>query len=73
MTFVKSSHQQPLEHTNYVTCLTKINKSLNEEKAVQMLVIGTEHGGLLFMDPSGLLIKRELKLPSTPVQLISEG
>ena len=30
-------------HKNYITCMSKINKNLDEEKAVQLLLVGTEH------------------------------
>lgn len=32
-----------LIHKNFITCLGKINKNLDEEKTVQMLIVGTEH------------------------------
>jgi hypothetical protein len=67
MAFVKAHKQQSLEHINYVTCMTKINKSLNEEKAIQMLVVGTEHCDVIVLEPSGLSVKTSFKLPSQPV------
>ena len=30
-------------HKNYITCMSKINKSLDEEKTIQLLLVGTEH------------------------------
>jgi hypothetical protein len=38
-----------------------------------MLVVGTEHSSVLFMDPGGQAVKLEVKVPSQPVQLICEG
>lgn len=32
-----------LIHKNFITCMGKINKNLDEEKTVQMLIVGTEH------------------------------
>ena len=40
-------------HKNYITCMSKINKNLDEEKAVQLLLVGTEHSQLLILEPNG--------------------
>ena len=44
-------------HKNYITCLSKINKSLDEEKTIQQLIVGTEHSQLIFLDPKGQSIQ----------------
>jgi hypothetical protein len=41
--FFNSKKTAALIHKNFITCLSKINKNLDEEKAVQMLILGTEH------------------------------
>jgi hypothetical protein len=40
--YIKKKRNMPLEHHNYITCLTRVNKQLDEEKAQQMLVVCTE-------------------------------
>ena len=47
-------------HKNYITCMVKINKNLDEEKAVQHLIVGTEHNQLLILEPNGQQIKLEI-------------
>ena len=73
MAFFEEKKNQALVHENFITCMSKINKNLNEEKTIQMLVVGTEHNHVFFLDPNGQAVKREALLPSQPVQLICEG
>ena len=53
--------------------MTKINKSLDEEKAVQMLLVGTEHQELILLEPNGLGIKLKIELRSVPVFILATG
>ena len=41
--FFNLKRNAALIHKNFITCLGKINKSLDEEKCPQMLIVGTEH------------------------------
>lgn len=60
-------------HQNFVTCIGVIQKGLDEEKAVSQLVIGTENGELLIMDPGVKQIKNKIELKSVPVYLDVQG
>lgn len=60
-------------HKNYITCLGRINRNMDEEKSVQMLVIGTEHCDVLFLQANCQKIEKELKVPSVPVLFHIEG
>ena len=60
-------------HKNYITCLGRINKNMDEEKAVQMLVIGTEHCDVLFLQANCQKIEKEVKVSSVPVLFHIEG
>jgi len=71
--FYEKKKHLAIVHNNYITCMSKINKSLDEEKTIQMLVVGTEHSQLFFLAPNGQDVKKEVKLPSVPVFLICEG
>lgn len=73
MVFYQEKKKLGLVHDNYITCMTKINKGLDDEKAVQMLILGTEHCQVLFLEPNGQVVKQEVVIPSQPVQLVSEG
>ena len=41
--FFNLKRNAALIHKNFITCLSKINKNMDEEKAVQLLLVGTEH------------------------------
>ena len=47
--------------------MSKINKSLDEEKTVQQLVVGTEHSQLIFLESNGQKVAMEVQLKSVPV------
>ena len=41
--FFEKRKSSALLHKNFITCMSKISKELDEEKWTQMLVLGTEH------------------------------
>lgn len=58
---------------NFATCMSKINKSLEEEKCQSHLLIGTESKHLIVMEPSGMKEKKRYLLPSVPVFIQPSG
>jgi Ciliary BBSome complex subunit 1 len=65
--FARSNYTQLIQHQNYITCLSKVNKSLDEEKTVQLLIVGTESKDLYVLDNSGMAIKKKITgLKSVP-------
>jgi Bardet-Biedl syndrome 1 protein len=50
-----------------------LNKSMQNERAVGMLVVGTESQHILIMDPSGTAIQKKVQLPSVPVFIAITG
>lgn len=71
--YIMQKRNMPLVHQNYITCLSRINKQLDEEKAQQMLVVGTEQGQVVFLAPSGNEVKLTIQLEAVPVHLQCEG
>jgi len=71
--FFSLKRSAALLHKNYITCLGRINKSRDEEKTVQMLVVGTEHEQIIILEPSGQKVKAEIKLKSVPVFILCDG
>jgi len=70
---VESTKGTELRQVNYVTCMSKINKNIDEDKAVSQLIVGTENKLLLVLDPSGMKVLQEYKLASVPTQILAEG
>ncbi|TNV81162.1 hypothetical protein FGO68_gene3820 [Halteria grandinella] len=66
MEYARQNYTMLIQHQNFITCMTRINKSLDEEKAVSMLVIGTEQRNIFIMDQSGMSVKKQITLKSVP-------
>ena len=60
-------------HKNFVSCMAKINKAVDDEKTQGLLVIGTESKEVLILDKAGMDIQKSIKLPSVGVFLIAQG
>jgi len=58
-------------HRNFIVNMTKIYKSIEDEKSQSMLVVGTENSEILIIDKSGLSITQSFKLPSVPVFIVA--
>jgi Bardet-Biedl syndrome 1 protein len=47
--------------------MSKVNKGLEEEKAVQMLILGTESKDIFILESNGIAIKKKITgLKSVP-------
>ena len=55
-----------IQHHNFITCLSRINKSLDEDKAVSVVLVGTESKELHVLETSGMSIKKTYTLKSVP-------
>ena len=71
--FVEDSKGTELYEKNFVTCMSRINKSIDEDKSTSQLIIGTECKQLLVVDTNGSSFVQEFKLRSQPVQILIEG
>lgn len=55
--YVQAQLPLPLLQMTVVTCMETLNKNMEGERAVSMLVVGTEAGYVLIMDPSGTTVQ----------------
>jgi len=53
--------------------MTKIQKSLDEEKTVTQLIVGTENKELIILEASGVEIKQQLVIEDVPTQILAKG
>lgn len=58
MEFSRQNQSQVLQHQNFISCMAKINKNMDEDKAVSMLVLGTEQKQVIILDHSGMSVKK---------------
>ena len=71
--FVEQWKQQPLEHDCSVTCMEVICKSHDNERAVGMVVLGTEGSQVLILEPAATAVQRVVDLPSVPCLIAISG
>ncbi|EGT57560.1 hypothetical protein CAEBREN_25891 [Caenorhabditis brenneri] len=60
-----------IANTASITCITKMMKSMAE--SLDILIIGTEHCNLYFLDSQAFTLLHEVKLSSVPVSLCAYG
>ena len=41
-------------HMNFISCMTKINKAVDDEKTQGLLVLGTENKEILILEKTGM-------------------
>ena len=71
--FVEEQRDRPLAAQTVCTCMETLRKELEEDDAVSMLVVGTENGHVLILDPAGTAVVKQWKLPSAPVYMAVSG
>lgn len=64
---------QPLDRLIPITCLGVLQRSSYDEKAASSLVVGTEHGKLLFLNPHATQPLFWVDLPSPPTSIVCKG
>ena len=47
---------------NFITCMTKIFKSIEDERSQSLLVLGNENQEILILDKSGMGVSKNIKL-----------
>ena len=71
--FVAEQRDRPLEMKTVCTCMEVLKKELEDDDAVSMLVVGTESGSVLILDPSGTSVLKAFQLPAAPVYMNVSG
>lgn len=71
--FAEKVKGKPLTQQTCATCIEAIKRNMEEADAQSSLVVGTEAGELLILDPTGTSIQTTVKLPAVPVFLAING
>jgi len=71
--YVESKRDVPHTQQTVATCMETLNKNSDAEGSVSSLVIGTENGEVLILDPPGSTVICQAKLPSVPTILAITG
>jgi len=72
-TYIQDQKGKPLVRQTVVTCMETLKKDMDDDDAVSMLVVGTEAGQVLILEPSGTQVSVQVLLPSAPVFLAVTG
>ena len=60
-------------HDNYITCMTKLYKNIEDPKSQSLIVIGTENQEIHILDQSGMGIAKTIELKAVPVFITATG
>jgi Bardet-Biedl syndrome 1 protein len=71
--YIETHKNSALSQSTTITCMTSIKKDLDEDKAVSLLVLGTEHKYIIVLDSSGSSILRKIQIPAVPAILVAFG
>ncbi|XP_061564145.1 Bardet-Biedl syndrome 1 protein [Cololabis saira] len=71
--FVQLHKQQPIRRQTVITCIGTLKKSTADEDGVSCLVIGTENGDVLILDPEAFIVLSKMSLPGTPTMMDVTG
>lgn len=71
--YVTRFMDDPLVERSCVTCMTSINKNMDEKDDVSCLVVATEAQMVYVLDPQGTSIIQQIKIPGVAVDIVSCG
>ncbi|KUF77701.1 Bardet-Biedl syndrome 1 protein [Phytophthora nicotianae] len=71
--YVSRFMDDPLIERSCVTCMTSINKNMDDKDAVSCLVVATEGCMVYVLDPQGTSLIQQIKVPGVPVEIVAVG
>ncbi|GAX73330.1 hypothetical protein CEUSTIGMA_g784.t1 [Chlamydomonas eustigma] len=71
--YIEHWQGQPLVATTFITCMDTIKMVVDEPDAVSCLVVGTESGRILVMNPQGTGVVKNIWLGVTPAFMAIHG
>ncbi|KAG7396657.1 Bardet-Biedl syndrome 1 protein [Phytophthora boehmeriae] len=71
--YVSRFMDDPLIERSCVTCMTSINKNMDDKDAVSCLVVATEGCMVYVLDPQGTSLTQQVKVPGVPVEIVAVG
>ncbi|CEG37042.1 Quinonprotein alcohol dehydrogenase-like superfamily [Plasmopara halstedii] len=71
--YVSRFMDDQLVERSFVTCMTSINKSMDDKDAVSCLVVASESCMVYVLDPQGTTVIQQIKVPGVPVEIVAVG
>lgn len=76
MSFLKSvniENGSKFVHNNFITCMGKLYKNIEDSKSQSLLLLGTENQQIMILEPSGMAILKTFDLKAVPVFITTQG
>ncbi|ETV92493.1 hypothetical protein H310_13179 [Aphanomyces invadans] len=64
---------EPLVEQTTITCMTTVNKNMDEKDAISCLVVGTEAAQVYILDQQGTAVLCKTAIPAVPVDMVVNG
>uniref|UniRef100_A0A0N5C563 BBS1 domain-containing protein n=1 Tax=Strongyloides papillosus TaxID=174720 RepID=A0A0N5C563_STREA len=71
--YVESQAKNPLTFYSIITCLQTIKQNGMDDIDIDVLIIGTEHKQIIFVDTQAFIIMKNITIPGTPARIICDG
>ncbi|GAB9463367.1 Bardet-Biedl syndrome 1 [Globisporangium polare] len=71
--YVTRFMDEPLVERACITCMTSINKNMDDKDAVSCLIVATESMMVFILDSQGTSIIQQIKVPGIPVEVVACG
>ncbi|KAJ0394397.1 hypothetical protein P43SY_000098 [Pythium insidiosum] len=71
--YVTRFMDDPLVERTNVTCMTSLNKNMDDKDAQSCLIVATEAAFVYILDPQGTSILQQIKIPGIPVEIVACG
>uniref|UniRef100_A0A0N4ZHJ9 BBS1 domain-containing protein n=1 Tax=Parastrongyloides trichosuri TaxID=131310 RepID=A0A0N4ZHJ9_PARTI len=71
--FAESQAKNPLTFYSTITCLQTIKRSAMEDIDIDVLIVGTEHKQIIFVDTQAFTVIKIITIPGIPARIQSDG
>lgn len=71
--YVTRFMDEPIVEHSTITCMASLNTNMDDKDGVSCLVVGCECDVVYILDPQGTSIVQRVKIPSTPVEIVTTG
>ncbi|CEF60311.1 Bardet-Biedl syndrome 1 ortholog [Strongyloides ratti] len=71
--YAESQVKNPLTFHSIITCLQTIKQNGTDDTDIDVLIIGTEHKQIIFVDTQAFIVLKIITIPGTPARIQCDG
>uniref|UniRef100_A0A0K0EG76 BBS1 domain-containing protein n=1 Tax=Strongyloides stercoralis TaxID=6248 RepID=A0A0K0EG76_STRER len=71
--YAESQAKNPLTFHSIITCLQTIKQNGTDDTDIDVLIIGTEHKQIIFVDTQAFIVMKNITIPGTPARIQCDG